>query len=61
MGPKDCLYQHPEDCSKYVRCEVNADGVTGRPVEMDCPQSLEWNDKLDVNECVNPEQSTCPR
>ncbi|CAG2176456.1 unnamed protein product, partial [Oppiella nova] len=31
MGPKDCLYPHPTDCNKFIHCEVNADGQTGRP------------------------------
>ena len=58
-GPKDCLYPDPDSCEKFIRCELNADGVTGRPVERDCPTGLQWNDNK--KECGDPEESTCPK
>ncbi|CAG2110077.1 unnamed protein product [Medioppia subpectinata] len=57
IGPKDCLYPHPSQCDKYIHCEVNADGVTGRPTEKDCPAILLWNDNR--KECDWPQLSTC--
>jgi len=57
MGPKDCLYPHPGDCKQFIHCEVNADGVTGRPTVKDCPADLLWNDNK--KECDWPSESTC--
>ncbi|CAG2178745.1 unnamed protein product, partial [Oppiella nova] len=57
MGPKDCLYPHPTNCDQFIHCEVNADGVTGRPTVKDCPPGLEWNDN--TKQCDWPSQSTC--
>ena len=56
-GPKDCLYPNPDSCESFIHCEVNADGVTGRPTIQDCPSGLQWNDN--TKECDYPEQSTC--
>ena len=58
VGPKDCLYPDPDSCQKFIQCEVNSDGVTGTPVERDCPHGLQWNDNK--KECDYPEDSTCP-
>lgn len=57
MGPKDCLYPHPNRCDQFIHCEVNADGVSGRPTVKDCPAGLEWNDN--EKECDWPQDSTC--
>ncbi|MGH8591368.1 MAG: choice-of-anchor P family protein [Gammaproteobacteria bacterium] len=59
MGPKDCLYPHPDICTQFIHCEVNADGQTGRPTVKDCPPDLEWNDNDKI--CDSPASSTCPR
>ncbi|CAG2166206.1 unnamed protein product [Oppiella nova] len=59
IGPKDCLYPHPKECNKFIRCEVSTDGVTGEPTVKDCPAGLEWNDNK--KECDWPIHSTCPR
>ncbi|KAI9303644.1 Alpha/Beta hydrolase protein [Cunninghamella echinulata] len=56
-GPKDCFYPHPDRCDQFIYCEVNADGVTGRPIVKDCPDSLKWDDHN--KECGWPEDSTC--
>jgi hypothetical protein len=58
QGPKDCLYPHPTNCNQFIHCEVNADGVTGRPTVKDWPADLEWNDKEKI--CDWPSSSTCP-
>jgi Chitin binding Peritrophin-A domain len=44
LGPKDCLYPHPNDCGSFIQCTVNPGGVTGTPVVMPCPAGLQWND-----------------
>lgn len=54
-GPKDCLYPDPNSSTNFIQCTVNADGVTGTPVVMNCaPASpdLEWNDNK--KECDYP-------
>lgn len=57
LGPKDCLYPDPENCNQFIHCEVNTDGITGRPTVKACPADLEWNDiKI---ECDWPVNSTC--
>lgn len=58
QGPKDCHYPHPKNCNQFIHCEVNADGVSGRPTVKDCPANLQWNDNK--KECDYPAQSTCP-
>lgn len=57
MDVKDCLYPHPTGCKKYIHCEVNTDGVTGRPTVKDCHGNFEWNDNKKT--CALPENSTC--
>ncbi|CAO3608999.1 unnamed protein product [Cunninghamella echinulata] len=57
LGPNDCTYPHPDRCDQFIVCEVNADGVTGRPIIRDCPSGLEWNDNKKV--CDWPSESTC--
>lgn len=59
MGPKDCLYPNPLNCGTYIQCQVNADGVTGRPTVRQCPANLEWNNEKKW--CDWPENSTCPK
>ena len=57
-GPKDCLYPNPDDCHSYIRCEVNEDGMTGRPTVYQCPAGMEWN--RNTAECDWPGQpGTC--
>lgn len=56
-GPKDCLYQNPNDCSSFIACEVNPDGKTGQPSVLPCPSGLEWNDNEKI--CDWPANSTC--
>jgi hypothetical protein len=51
-GPKDCLYSNPEDCSTYIKCEVNADGRTATAFIKECPAGLKWNDS--IRECDLP-------
>jgi hypothetical protein len=48
-GPKDCLYSNPENCSTYIRCEVNVDGRTSTAYVKECPAGLKWNDS--IREC----------
>ncbi len=64
QGPKDCLYPNPNgDCTTFIHCEVNADGITGNPVVKDCPlfdargNKLEWNDN--EKQCDYPPSPTC--
>ncbi|CAG2100874.1 unnamed protein product [Medioppia subpectinata] len=59
MGATDCVYPFVGNCSQYIQCVVNAGGVTGRPIVMDCPAGLEWNDNNKI--CVSPVSSTCPK
>ncbi|RMJ21617.1 hypothetical protein PHISP_07510 [Aspergillus sp. HF37] len=58
MGPKDCLYPNPDNCETFIHCEVNADGVSGRPTVKKCPADLLWNDEKKW--CDWPRYSTCP-
>ncbi len=57
LGPKDCLYPNPDRCDGFIRCEVNADLKTGRPVHKVCPEGLQWNDSNKI--CDWPQKSTC--
>lgn len=57
MGPKDCLYPHPTECGKFIKCEVNSDGETGRPTIQDCPADLDFNNE--TKECDYPENAGC--
>ena len=57
LGPKDCLYPNPDNCTSFIHCEVNDDNKTGRPTIKDCPDGLQWNDYM--IECDGPENSTC--
>ncbi|KAK5796126.1 hypothetical protein VI817_005411 [Penicillium citrinum] len=44
-------------CSGFIQCEVNADGMTGRPTVRQCPSGLGWNNKY--KDCDFPATSTC--
>jgi hypothetical protein len=49
FGVKECLYSNPDDCSTYIKCEVNADGRTATAHVEYCPAGLKWNDS--IKEC----------
>jgi hypothetical protein len=52
-GPKDCLYPHPEDCSRFVQCNAAA-----LAYDMPCPPgNLHWNDH--TKECDYPQNAGC--
>ncbi|KAB8225114.1 hypothetical protein BDV33DRAFT_198957 [Aspergillus novoparasiticus] len=54
-GPKDCLYPHPSDCSRFVQC--NEERIA---YDMPCaPGDLEWDDA--TKECTYPELANCQR
>lgn len=56
-GPKGCLYSDPDDCTRYIMCEINEDGITATPTVVDCQPGLQLNDN--AKRCDNAEESTC--
>ncbi|MBC9911130.1 carbohydrate-binding module family 14 protein [Chitinophaga varians] len=45
------LYPHPEDCSKFIKCD------NGTPIELTCPAGLHFNPTMQY--CDFPENAGC--
>ncbi len=57
LGARDCLYAYPNDCSKFIYCELSADGNSAKKLLKDCPNGLLWKDTEKI--CAFPWESTC--
>ncbi|KAF1816669.1 hypothetical protein P152DRAFT_133332 [Eremomyces bilateralis CBS 781.70] len=59
LGPKDCLYAHPNDCYSYIQCVHDPEDDTWKPLWLPCQGGLEWNDIEKI--CDWRDKSTCRR
>ncbi len=51
MIEKNCIIRHPNDCSKYVKCN------DGSAYEISCEKGKKWNHRK--NRCDKPENYDC--
>ncbi|KAI8091862.1 hypothetical protein BDF21DRAFT_410373 [Thamnidium elegans] len=57
LGPKDCVYQNPNNCNTYIFCALDENGENPGPVVYPCEAGLKWNDRAKM--CDWPANATC--